>query len=349
MEPELKKSKKKTMIIIVAIVAAIALAVGIGVIVYSTSPARRLQQQLDLGARYLSELNYEQAIAAYEAALEIDPKSADAYIGLLTVYDRSGDADGVRETYAQAVAVLPEQERARVEEETVRIFIAQADEMASEGHLQEAYDVLEQSSELVQSQELQEKAQDVEAAIRREREEAEENLMKQFRSIGGDGVYAFCCDDYDRNGTWEAFAIVGVPEQGAVNFYETIHGEVWYTNGVDLYPVSDHGDEMYHFLYMTELTKVMDLGEAGFYVAELQWGATSSISEVYGVQNGQAYTTVVSGYGGGVRAYGERGDFVMTIDPYDAPWHAHRDYFFYYREGEIHEYGAIMITEQQFS
>ena len=347
-QPVLKtKSRKKTVILVSAVVMIVVAAVAAGILIYSNSPSRRLQQQLDLGARYLSELEYEQAISAYEAALTIDPKSTDAYIGLLAVYDRSGDTDGVRETYARAAAALPEQERARVEEETVRVLITQADEMASEGRLQEAHNVLEQSTELMQSRELQEKAQDVEAAILREREETEAKLMKQFHSIGGDGVYAFCCDDYDRNGTLEAFAIVGEPEPGAVGFYETIHGDVWYTDGVDVYPVSDHGGETYHFLYMTEFTKVMDLGEAGFYVAELQWGAASSGSEIYGVQNGQAYETIVSGYGGGARAHGNRGDFVITIDPYDAPWHAHRDYFFYYRDGEIHEYGAIMITEQQ--
>ena len=34
--------------------------------------------QLELGDRYMSELNYEQAIATYEAILQIDSKCADA-------------------------------------------------------------------------------------------------------------------------------------------------------------------------------------------------------------------------------------------------------------------------------
>ncbi len=47
---------------------------------------RKLQEQLDLGERYLGELDYEAAIAAYEMAIEIDPKSVDAYLGLADVY-----------------------------------------------------------------------------------------------------------------------------------------------------------------------------------------------------------------------------------------------------------------------
>ena len=40
------------------------------------------QAQYDLGVRYLSEGNYEEAILAFEAAIEIDPRNADAYLKL---------------------------------------------------------------------------------------------------------------------------------------------------------------------------------------------------------------------------------------------------------------------------
>ena len=39
------------------------------------------QEQYDLGVRYLSEGNYQEAILAFTAAIEIDPKRADAYVG----------------------------------------------------------------------------------------------------------------------------------------------------------------------------------------------------------------------------------------------------------------------------
>ena len=39
------------------------------------------QEQYDLGVRYLAEGNYEEAIIAFTAAIEIDPNRAEAYVG----------------------------------------------------------------------------------------------------------------------------------------------------------------------------------------------------------------------------------------------------------------------------
>ena len=51
------------------------------------------QEQYDLGVRYLSEGNYEEAIIAFTAAIEIEPKLADAYIGLADTYLAMGEED----------------------------------------------------------------------------------------------------------------------------------------------------------------------------------------------------------------------------------------------------------------
>ena len=45
------------------------------------SHAPTWQEQYDLGIRYLSEGNYQEAIIAFAAAIEIDPKRAPAYVG----------------------------------------------------------------------------------------------------------------------------------------------------------------------------------------------------------------------------------------------------------------------------
>ena len=57
------------------------------------------QTQYDLGVRYLSEGNYEEAILAFEAAIEIDPRNADAYLKLAQVCEQ-------REDYAKALQTL---------------------------------------------------------------------------------------------------------------------------------------------------------------------------------------------------------------------------------------------------
>lgn len=51
------------------------------------------QEQYDLGVRYLSDGNYEEAIIAFTAAIEIDPKRAEAYAGRGDAYLGQGTAD----------------------------------------------------------------------------------------------------------------------------------------------------------------------------------------------------------------------------------------------------------------
>ena len=55
------------------------------------------QEQYDLGVRYLSEGNYEEAIIAFTAAIKIDPKRPEAYIG-------RGDAHEKMDNLEQAMA-----------------------------------------------------------------------------------------------------------------------------------------------------------------------------------------------------------------------------------------------------
>lgn len=40
------------------------------------------QSQYDLGVRYLSEGNYEEAVIAFTAAIEIDPNRPEAYVSI---------------------------------------------------------------------------------------------------------------------------------------------------------------------------------------------------------------------------------------------------------------------------
>lgn len=63
----------------------ILLALIAGIVIYNT-PEKRLARQLDLSNRYLEEQNYEQAIVAFDLAIAIDPKNAEAYLGKAEAY-----------------------------------------------------------------------------------------------------------------------------------------------------------------------------------------------------------------------------------------------------------------------
>lgn len=57
------------------------------------SAADRWQEQYDLGAQYLLEENYEEAVVAFAAAIEIEPKEIQAYTGLIQSYQQTGGLD----------------------------------------------------------------------------------------------------------------------------------------------------------------------------------------------------------------------------------------------------------------
>lgn len=109
------------------------------------SQAERLQEQLDLGQKYLMELNYAEAILAFTDAIEIDPENIPAYMGRAEAYrgteqyaeaktDYTAVIDKTAEQpYTQAVAYVG---RAEVNELT-------ADENEALADYESAADVLE--------------------------------------------------------------------------------------------------------------------------------------------------------------------------------------------------------------
>lgn len=68
------------------------------------------QEQYDLGVRYLTDGNYEEAIIAFTAAIEIDPKRAEAYLGLADAYIGTGDLDAARRALEDGLAATGDPE-----------------------------------------------------------------------------------------------------------------------------------------------------------------------------------------------------------------------------------------------
>ena len=106
-ETKIKTSKlnKKFFIGAVAIIA-IALVAALALLLPKSAEAGKLSAQLDLGDKFLSELNYEQAVVAYLAAIEIDPKNADALLGLADAYLAQGEYDKAEEVLEDALEEL---------------------------------------------------------------------------------------------------------------------------------------------------------------------------------------------------------------------------------------------------
>lgn len=82
---EKKAINGKMRMIIGAVVVLLAM-LGVAGYIISRGSTDREESLLELGQRYLDELNYEQAIVCFEEYLEIDPKCVEAYAGLAEAY-----------------------------------------------------------------------------------------------------------------------------------------------------------------------------------------------------------------------------------------------------------------------
>ncbi|MBQ9991564.1 MAG: tetratricopeptide repeat protein [Lachnospiraceae bacterium] len=84
--------KNKGIIKWLILLVVIVLVIAFGMKRYS-SPQQRLNEQLDLGQKYLEEGNYEEAVVAFNKAIEIEPMSVEAYLGLAEAYVGTGDLE----------------------------------------------------------------------------------------------------------------------------------------------------------------------------------------------------------------------------------------------------------------
>lgn len=90
---------------LIALLLVLVMAVGLAA---CSSKETEWQEQYDLGVRYLSEGNYEEAILAFSAAIEIDPKRPEAYVGRGDAYMQTGDPAKAEHDYRMAWELAPD-------------------------------------------------------------------------------------------------------------------------------------------------------------------------------------------------------------------------------------------------
>lgn len=108
MESKEIHSKKKFSLwaVIVVLAGVIAIIAVAFITATANSPARKAEKKLSLAERYMTELNYAEAIVLYNEILEIDPKNIQAYKGLFDAYIATDDEEKARETVARAESLL---------------------------------------------------------------------------------------------------------------------------------------------------------------------------------------------------------------------------------------------------
>lgn len=86
------KVKQKKLLLTCAMVIFLIVTVFLGfLLVYGNSTNRKISKRLEIGANYISTLDYDAAILIYEEVLKLDPKNLEAYEQIIKAYDKKGD------------------------------------------------------------------------------------------------------------------------------------------------------------------------------------------------------------------------------------------------------------------
>ncbi|MBO5144296.1 MAG: VWA domain-containing protein [Lachnospiraceae bacterium] len=129
------KNGKKVLIFIISILVLLLIAVNIFLYWYKDNFSKRVSEQLELGQQYLLDMDYEQAIAAYEVVIELEPKNTEAYFGMADAYLAMGEPQkavkilkrGYRETGDEEMKELYEELEAELNREQSDLNIVQID------------------------------------------------------------------------------------------------------------------------------------------------------------------------------------------------------------------------------
>lgn len=123
------------------------------------------QEQYDLGVHYLSEGNYQEAIIAFTAAIEIDPKQVLAYVGRGDAYVLSG------ETETNLAAAKADYEKAIELDETIaEAYLGLADVYIRQDAYEQASEILRQGYEITHVSELLERIKHIQNQINAEKD-----------------------------------------------------------------------------------------------------------------------------------------------------------------------------------
>ncbi len=100
-----KMMRRKPMLYAMAAVFLLAVVILAGIIYASRdSVSNQLREQLNLGEKYLTEEEYEQAVVAFTEAISLDDKNVEAYLGLAEAYLGLGDEDAALTTLRNGYA-----------------------------------------------------------------------------------------------------------------------------------------------------------------------------------------------------------------------------------------------------
>ena len=181
---ETKTGTQKRIWIVTAILAAVVIAAVVAGVAYSRSDAVRFRRQIDLGNKYLEELNYEQAIAEFTRALEIMPDDESALSALASAYIGWGSSLLESQDYEKAVDILEEgynklPENADIRESLVQTYLQYAEALLEKGDEEKAISVLTNGFSLLSDERLKKKLDEIQRSKEKTAPDVEEEPVEE--------------------------------------------------------------------------------------------------------------------------------------------------------------------------
>ena len=264
------------------------------------------QEQYDLGMKYLNEGDYEEALTAFSAAIKIEPQQVEAYIGRADTYVQIAtqtSEDGESDTVADKNYELAEVDYTKALEldaENEDAYVKLTDLALVREDFDEAEQLIQTGTEKTGSEKLQEKQDEI-------REKDEERLKKLYMERGIRKLQEFYYDDYDYDGTYEAFVVTG--DQYDSENYAMYGGiEIWYIDSEGV--ISQMGEVECGFMI-----GIIDTGTQKFINWGRNYGGSGTTSFIYGVRNKVPYEPQISRTG--VFIQQESGEILRLERDYD--------------------------------
>lgn len=117
--------------------------------VVGCSSVNKWQEQYDLGIRYLNEGNYEEAIIAFTAAIEIDANNTMAYFGRAEAYISSGETEE-----NLSYALLDYEMIISIDNSNSEAYLGLADVYIRQGDYEKALELLDTLPEEIKTDEI---------------------------------------------------------------------------------------------------------------------------------------------------------------------------------------------------
>ena len=139
-------SRGQIIAIAVCCAAALAILTVIVVLVVLSSNQKKVQRHLQLGERFLNEMDYDSAVLEFSNAIEVDPRSELAYLGRGEAYAAQGEYELAEQDYTTVIEELnPESIPAYVGR--AEVYEASGDSERAEDDRQQAITIYEESKD----------------------------------------------------------------------------------------------------------------------------------------------------------------------------------------------------------